>query len=59
MFYISLFILSRLLLVSLVNSTPAYARRAPFVVQCRWHFRHFPPFRVGITPMGKARTLKF
>ena len=22
----------------------AYARRAPFVVQCRWHFRHFPRF---------------
>ena len=31
----------------------AYARRAPFVVQCRWHFRHFPRF-AGELPEEKA-----
>ena len=30
----------------------AYARRAPFVVQCRWHFRHFPRFAGELPARG-------
>ena len=36
----------------------AYARRAPFVVQCRWHFRHFPRFAGELPARGSLYARK-